>query len=339
MTIELSTLGAPIKTAYESQPDTNAFTDAEKTKLANLAAVASTGNFSDLVGTPTFIEESRIGQNNGIAPLDSSGLVPVKHLNVSGLEFKGGWNPLTNDRGLIDGVGSVGDFYKATHSGTYNTGNADYTYNVGDWIIYAAGVWQRIGSNESVVSVNGQNAEVVLDAAAVGARPDTWTPTWTDIRDKPDLDGLYQQKNPGNISPAIPAALLRRSTAISYASGRRVIVWNETVYDNFGGVHNGTYVVPEWAKYARVTVYVRLTNASDGQYLYAYAVKNGEDIAMVGHPVAGNTSQTAVVISPIVPVVTGDILTGALYHNSSGNRTLVHGESGVYMQIELFQSV
>src|SRR5690606_2205724 len=96
-------------------------------------------------------------------------------------------------------------------------------------------------------------------------------------------------------------------------------------------------VVPEWAKFARITVYIRLTNASDGQYLYAYAVKNGADIAMVGHPVAGNTSQTAVVISPIVPVVSGDVLTGALYHNSSGSRTLVHGESGVYMQIELFE--
>lgn len=33
---EITTLGAPIKTAYEGQPNTNAFTDAEKTKLAGL---------------------------------------------------------------------------------------------------------------------------------------------------------------------------------------------------------------------------------------------------------------------------------------------------------------
>lgn len=34
MTVELSTLGATIKTAYEGEADTNAFTDAEQTKLA-----------------------------------------------------------------------------------------------------------------------------------------------------------------------------------------------------------------------------------------------------------------------------------------------------------------
>lgn len=33
---EITTLGAPIKTAYEGQPNTNAFTDAEKTKLGDL---------------------------------------------------------------------------------------------------------------------------------------------------------------------------------------------------------------------------------------------------------------------------------------------------------------
>lgn len=33
---EITTLGAPIKTAYEGQPNTNAFTDAEKEKLSNV---------------------------------------------------------------------------------------------------------------------------------------------------------------------------------------------------------------------------------------------------------------------------------------------------------------
>jgi hypothetical protein len=38
--VQLSTLGAVIKTAYEGQDNTNAFTDAEKTKLAGIQAGA-----------------------------------------------------------------------------------------------------------------------------------------------------------------------------------------------------------------------------------------------------------------------------------------------------------
>lgn len=40
-TVELSTLGAPIKEAYEGQPDTNAFTDADKEKLDEIAEMAT----------------------------------------------------------------------------------------------------------------------------------------------------------------------------------------------------------------------------------------------------------------------------------------------------------
>src|SRR5690606_24077982 len=110
----------------------------------------------------------------------------------------------------------------------------------------------------------------------------TYAPTWGDVTSKPDLVGKL-----GGMSPAIPAALLRRSTEISYPRGRQVVAWNQAVYDNFSGVSGGTYVVPEWANFARITVYIRLTITSDDQYLYAYAVKNGVDVAMVGHPVAG----------------------------------------------------
>lgn len=44
---ELSTLGGPIKQAYESQPDTNAFTDTEKAKLASLLQGATENSPDD----------------------------------------------------------------------------------------------------------------------------------------------------------------------------------------------------------------------------------------------------------------------------------------------------
>jgi hypothetical protein len=292
-----------------------------------------------------------LGQPGGVAQLDPTGSVPLDQLNVSSLTFKGAWYPTTNSPELLNGTGSVGDFYKAAEDGSFNFGNGSFEFVEGDWVMFAAGVWQRLGSKETVSSVNGKMGAITLTAADVGALPDnyvppaagvtsfngssgaiTYAPTWGDVTSKPNL--VVKR---GGMSPAIPAALLRRSTEISYPRGRQVVAWNQAVYDNFSGVSGGTYVVPEWANFARITVYIRLTVTSDDQYLYAYAVKNGVDVAMVGHPVAANTSQTAVVISPIVPVVSGDVLTGALYHNSSGSRTLVHGESGVYMQIELFE--
>lgn len=49
---ELNTLGSVIKGAYESQADTNAFTNAEKTKLAGLQNNPFTGIYNDLQGKP-----------------------------------------------------------------------------------------------------------------------------------------------------------------------------------------------------------------------------------------------------------------------------------------------
>lgn len=46
---EITTLGAPIKTAYEGQPNTNAFTDSEKAKLS---------------ATPSTFDKNTVGLGN-----------------------------------------------------------------------------------------------------------------------------------------------------------------------------------------------------------------------------------------------------------------------------------
>lgn len=111
---------------------------------------------------------SKKGQSNGYAPLDASGLVPLQHLNVSGLTFKGAWDASTNTPNLLNGTGNVGDFYKAGVAGTHNFGNGEYVFNEGDWVIFAAGVWQRLGSTELVASVNGKLGMVVITKSDVG---------------------------------------------------------------------------------------------------------------------------------------------------------------------------
>lgn len=115
------------------------------------------------------------GIPNGVAPLDASGLVPLEHLNVSGLTFAGAWNAATNTPTLLDGTGTVGMFYKVSAPGTYNFGNGEYVFSEGDWVMYAAGVWQRIGVHEAVTSVNGKTGMITLTAADVGALPSDYS--------------------------------------------------------------------------------------------------------------------------------------------------------------------
>lgn len=145
-------------------------------------------------GLASKVSASLVGASGGVAPLDASGLVPVQHLNVSGLEFKGAWNAATNTPTLLDGEGTVGAFYKTSVAGTQNFGNGSYTFAVGDWVIYAGGTWQRIGVHESVMSVNGKTGAVNLTASDVGALPSNYTPpaaTWASLSGKPDFPSLY----------------------------------------------------------------------------------------------------------------------------------------------------
>lgn len=96
----LGSQGAAIKTAYEAEADTNAFTDAEKTKLSGIAAgatvgatwgvnitsqptlstVATSGAYSDLSGKPTLGTAAALNVGTGanqVVQLDGSGHLPA----------------------------------------------------------------------------------------------------------------------------------------------------------------------------------------------------------------------------------------------------------------------
>lgn len=150
--------------------------------------------------TDNAITGLRVGQANGLAILGSDGKIPMNMLNISGLNFKGAWNPGDNTPTLINGTGAVGDFYKASEAGTFNFGNVDYNFNAGDWVIFAAGVWQRLGSNELVYSVNGKIGEVILNHSDVGALPNTYVPQWSGVQGKPsssvqDIDDAISKRH------------------------------------------------------------------------------------------------------------------------------------------------
>lgn len=403
-TVELNTLGAVIKTTYESQSDTNAFTDVEKLKLANMSDTAFSGAYADLTGKPALfsgawgdltgrpdyiaagatrsavlsdigaIPVAQKGAANGVAPLDSAGLVPLVHLNVGGLSFKGAWNPVSNTPNLIDGTGSVGDFYKADRAGTFNFGNGDFNFLTGDWVIYAGGTWQRIGTSDAVAMVNGKIGNVSLTAADVGALPTSYTapvlsvngksgavtlnadevgalpstyippaPTWASVSGKPDFPALYQAKQRGSIGPAIPAALMYLTANHNLATNvYDYVPFSGVEYDQFSMRTNAsTFTVPAWAKYARVTGQLRFaSNVNGGRQ--AGVRKNNVDVIGGGYDIAiaaGVGSEARRISTGIIPVVGGDTLRVVAFQSSGGVLAIEAGTSQQHswVQIELYE--
>lgn len=80
------------------------------------------------------------------------------------MEFKGTWNASTNTPTLADGTGNAGDVYTVSVAGTQNLGSGNITFSLGDWAVYSGSVWQKSDNSDDVVSVNGQQGTVVLDA-------------------------------------------------------------------------------------------------------------------------------------------------------------------------------
>ena len=61
--------------------------------------------------------------------------------------LKGAWNASTNSPALASGVGTQGDTYIVSVSGSTNL-DGTTTWNVGDYVTFNGTVWQRIASVE-----------------------------------------------------------------------------------------------------------------------------------------------------------------------------------------------
>lgn len=92
---------------------------------------------------------------------------------ISGsLNYQGTWNASTNTPTLASGVGTKGYYYVVSTAGTTNLdGITDW--QIGDWAVFNGTIWQKVDNSDAVVSVNGQTGAVVLNAANVGATPNT----------------------------------------------------------------------------------------------------------------------------------------------------------------------
>jgi len=97
-----------------------------------------------------------IGQNSGIATLDSTGKLSASQIPSSltgAVVFKGAWNANTNNPTLANGTGTAGWEYVVSVAGTA----LGYTFNPGDYVIYNGTTWQQIpnGSTISASTLTG----------------------------------------------------------------------------------------------------------------------------------------------------------------------------------------
>ena len=105
-----------------------------------------------------------IGAANGVASLDSGGKVPVGQLPSTVMLFLGNWNASTNTPTLADGTGTNGDTYRVSVAGSQNLGSGVQNFLVGDWVVYNGTIWQKSPGSDGVISVNGNQGVVVVNA-------------------------------------------------------------------------------------------------------------------------------------------------------------------------------
>ena len=115
-----------------------------------------------------YVPLSQVGANNGVAPLDAGGKVPLANLPANLLQYQGQWNPTTNTPALVNGTGTTGQVYEASTGGSHNFGAGSLTFLQGDFIIYNGSTWEQSQGVDRVTSVNSQQGIVVLNTDDVG---------------------------------------------------------------------------------------------------------------------------------------------------------------------------
>jgi len=132
----------------------------------------------------TKLDASEKGAASGVCPLDGTSKIPSAYLPSTLQELKGNWDASTNSPTLVDGTGDVGDTYRVSVAGTQNLGSGSVTYEVGDWIYYASGVWYKLDATDAVTSVQGLQGAVSLDSDDIpeGSTNEYWTNAKFDTR-------------------------------------------------------------------------------------------------------------------------------------------------------------
>jgi hypothetical protein len=163
ITAALTTTGVSAGT-YGSATSVPSFTVDAKGRLTGVSVNTITPAGIGAVAT------TALGANSGVATLDSTGKIPAAQLPTSvtgAVVYQGVWNASTNTPTLASGVGTKGNYYKVSVSGTTAVDGLSQ-WNAGDVIIFDGSTWDKIdGLASEVISVAGRVGAVTLSASDI----------------------------------------------------------------------------------------------------------------------------------------------------------------------------
>jgi hypothetical protein len=82
------------------------------------------------------------------------------------VNYEGTWNASTNTPILTSSVGTKGDYYVVSTTGSTNL-NGITTWTQGDWAIFNGSAWEKVDNTDLVTSVAGRTGAITLTTADV----------------------------------------------------------------------------------------------------------------------------------------------------------------------------
>ena len=105
-----------------------------------------------------------IGAPNGVAPLDSAGLLPLDFVPIQ--RYRGTWNAATNSPAITSGTGTTGDYYVVATAGN-TTIDGVSLWQVGDEIRYNGAFWQKVPAYKPLTSYGTRIAAAAASIPSV----------------------------------------------------------------------------------------------------------------------------------------------------------------------------
>jgi len=149
---------------------------------AKNAFLADNNNWKEVVSNAALdLKEDKTnkGVANGYTPLGADTKIPLQYIPDSllgALEYKGVWSATTNT--APHGSPENGWYYKVNVAGQTTFTGSTVDWAIGDWIIYNGTTWDRVANADKVISVNGDEGEVIIDDSNLEHEPSVSIPTW-----------------------------------------------------------------------------------------------------------------------------------------------------------------
>jgi hypothetical protein len=171
---------------------------------------------------------------------------------VTGLQYKGLWNALSNTPVVISGVGTVGDYWVVSVAGTTLIDGVN-EWAVGDWLVFNGSTWQKIDNSEPipVSSIYLQSGALTAGVNSITHNLALTSPRQVVVQVVDSFgvitDPILQTFTPNSLQIVLAAPILlativicgRTTATNAYYNLHNLVAGNNTI------VHNLSLVIPD----------------------------------------------------------------------------------------------